>query len=108
MKRCAHQLQRAVEQREILRTDFLIKSQENRYITVECQLRRQNLRRITALKERVRIEKEHLCVQLRRQRQRAAQEKEAYSLAIAQIRVRFEHISDFNTNAYFIYVQYTI
>ena len=108
MKRCAHQLQQAIDQRENMRRDFLLKSEENKHITAECQLQHQDLRRITALKERVWTEKQHLCAQLQCQGITAAQEKEAYTFAISQIWVSFEHMSDFNTDIYFIYVQCTV
>ena len=89
MKRCTHQMQRAVGQRDSMRRDFPLKSEENTHITAECQLRRQDLRPITARKEQAGIKK-HLCVQLRRQRRGAAQDA-TYTLAISQIRLSFEH-----------------
>jgi len=84
-----HLLQRAIAATENMRRELLTTLEENRYLTKECQLQRQDLRRITAMTEQVRLQKQNILIQLRRQRQREAEEAEAYTVAIAQLRVSF-------------------
>ena len=101
------QIKRAIAERVNTRGEFLTTLEDNRYLIREGQLRRQDLRRITTMQEQVRMEKENFLIQLRRQRQRAAEVAVAYMVAIAQIHVSFRYTSDFNTDVYFIYI-YTL
>ena len=104
IKRRTHLLQQAIAARKNMRREFLTTSEDNRYLIRERQLRRQDLCRITAMKEQVRMEKQNFLIQLRRQRQREAEEAVANTVVIARLRVRFLYISDFNTDVYFIYI----